>query len=35
MLRCEDELSTILKTKKIISGIGKARNRKYKVKKRP
>ena len=35
MLGCEDELSTIVETKKIRPGIGKQRNRKYKVKKGP
>ena len=29
----EDELATILETKKIRAGVGKARNRKYKIKK--
>jgi large subunit ribosomal protein L4e len=35
MLGCEDELSTILETKKIRPGVGKARNKKFKVKKGP
>ena len=30
-LRCEDELATILETKKIRPGVGKTRNRKYKI----
>lgn len=34
-LGCEDELTTILETKKIRPGVGKARNRKYKIKKGP
>ena len=34
-LGCEDELATILETKKIRPGVGKARNRKYKIKKGP
>ena len=34
-LGCEEELSTILETKKIRPGVGKARNRKYKIKKGP
>jgi large subunit ribosomal protein L4e len=35
MLGCEDELSTIVENKKIRPGVGKARNRKFKVKKGP
>ena len=35
MLGCDDELSTILESKKIRPGVGKARNRKYKIKKGP
>ena len=34
-LGCEEELSTIVETKKIRPGVGKQRNRKYKVKKGP
>ena len=34
-LGCEDELTTILENKKIRPGVGKARNRKYKIKKGP
>ena len=34
-LGCGDELKTIIETKKIRPGVGKARNRKYKVKKGP
>ena len=34
-LGCGDELDTIIKTKKIRPGVGKARNRKYKIKKGP
>ena len=34
-LGCKDELATILETKKIRPGVGKARNRKYKIKKGP
>ena len=34
-LGCEDELATILETKKIRPCVGKARNIKYKIKKRP
>jgi large subunit ribosomal protein L4e len=35
MLGCDDELSCSIETKKIRPGVGKARNRKYKVKKGP
>ena len=35
MLGCEDELSTIIENKKVRPGVGKARNRKFKVKKGP
>ena len=35
MLGCDDELSCSRETKKIRPGVGKARNRKYKVKKGP
>ena len=34
-LGCGDELDTIVQTKKIRPGVGKARNRKYKIKKGP
>ncbi len=34
-LGCGDELSAIVETKKVRPGVGKARNRKYKVKKGP
>ena len=35
MLGCEEELSTIVENKKVRPGVGKARNRKFKVKKGP
>ena len=35
MLGCEDELSTIVENRKIRPGVGKARNKKFKVKKGP
>ena len=35
MLGCDDELSCSIETKKIRPGVGKVRNRKYKVKKGP
>ena len=34
-LGCEDELATIVENKKIRPGVGKARNKKYKIKKGP
>ena len=35
MLGCEDELSTIVETKKVRPIIGRERNRKYEVNKGP